>query len=154
MPSSAAVRRALLGGAAVLGLYGIVAYTTAMPGASHAGPLPDADSAVEDLALELEGHVSTLAGSIGERNTSAPHNLERARDYIAAQLRGAAVALAPVELEPLGPAGLDADSVLFELRGRSSEIVLVGAHYDSAPGTPGANDNASGVAVAIELAQR
>ncbi len=36
----------------------------------------------------------------------------------------------------------------------SNEWVIVGAHYDTAEGTPGANDNASGVAVLLELMRR
>ena len=32
-------------------------------------------------------------------------------------------------------------------------MIVVGAHYDSARGTPGANDNASGVAAVLELAR-
>jgi Zn-dependent M28 family amino/carboxypeptidase len=31
------------------------------------------------------------------------------------------------------------------------EVILVGAHYDTAPGTPGANDNGSGVALLLEM---
>lgn len=31
--------------------------------------------------------------------------------------------------------------------------IIVGAHYDAVPGTPGADDNATGVAVLLELAQ-
>lgn len=37
---------------------------------------------------------------------------------------------------------------------RSAEIIVVGAHYDSTKKTPGANDNGSGVAVALELSRR
>jgi Zn-dependent M28 family amino/carboxypeptidase len=33
------------------------------------------------------------------------------------------------------------------------DVIVVGAHYDSAPGTPGANDNGSGAAAVIELAR-
>ncbi len=36
---------------------------------------------------------------------------------------------------------------------RRDEIVLLGAHYDTVPGTPGADDNASAVAVLIEVAR-
>ena len=35
----------------------------------------------------------------------------------------------------------------------TSNAVLVGAHYDSVPGTPGADDNASGVAALLECAR-
>jgi Zn-dependent M28 family amino/carboxypeptidase len=46
-------------------------------------------------------------------------------------------------------------NVLGELRGTSApdEIVLVGAHYDSLPDCPGADDNASGVAAVLEIAR-
>jgi len=36
---------------------------------------------------------------------------------------------------------------------RAGEIIVVGAHYDTVPGGPGANDNASGVAVVLEVAR-
>ncbi len=39
-----------------------------------------------------------------------------------------------------------------QVSGKSSPI-LIGAHYDAVPGSPGADDNASGVAVLLELAQ-
>jgi Zn-dependent M28 family amino/carboxypeptidase len=43
-----------------------------------------------------------------------------------------------------------------EIRGhcRPDEIIIVGAHYDTVPGSPGANDNASAVAALLSLAQR
>jgi Zn-dependent M28 family amino/carboxypeptidase len=37
--------------------------------------------------------------------------------------------------------------------GAADEIIVVGAHYDSVAGSPGANDNASGVAALLELAR-
>jgi Zn-dependent M28 family amino/carboxypeptidase len=36
---------------------------------------------------------------------------------------------------------------------RAREIILIGAHYDSVRGSPGANDNASGVAALLELSR-
>ena len=40
-----------------------------------------------------------------------------------------------------------------EIRGQDSpqDIVIVGAHYDTARGSPGANDNGSGVAALLAL---
>ncbi|MGK7918114.1 MAG: M28 family peptidase [Prochloraceae cyanobacterium] len=36
---------------------------------------------------------------------------------------------------------------------KSKPLILIGAHYDAVPGTPGADDNATGVAVLLELAR-
>ena len=44
------------------------------------------------------------------------------------------------------------DAVI-EARGTDPEVIVVGAHYDTAPDTPGANDNASGTASVLELAR-
>jgi hypothetical protein len=40
-----------------------------------------------------------------------------------------------------------------EIRGFSDEILIIGAHYDTVPGCPGANDNASGIAAILEIAR-
>jgi Zn-dependent M28 family amino/carboxypeptidase len=47
-------------------------------------------------------------------------------------------------------------NLILDLPGRGDRhrpAILVGAHYDAVPGTPGADDNASGVAVLLELAR-
>ena len=53
------------------------------------------------------------------------------------------------------PARGEVRNVEVEVKGsaRASEIVIVGAHYDSVLGAPGANDNGSGVAAVLELAR-
>jgi Zn-dependent M28 family amino/carboxypeptidase len=62
--------------------------------------------------------------------------------------------------------GLDVENNYFSYRGtkfrnivgrlgasRTSTLSILGAHFDSVPGTPGADDNASGVAVLLEAAR-
>lgn len=46
-------------------------------------------------------------------------------------------------------------NIIVELRGRGSpaEVIIVGAHYDAHPRTPGADDNATGTAALLELAR-
>jgi len=46
-------------------------------------------------------------------------------------------------------------NIIVEISGREKpdEVILVGAHFDAAPGSPGADDNGSGVAAALELAR-
>jgi hypothetical protein len=114
-------------------------YMTSMPGRSHAGPLPPLSDEARALAGRLRGHVQELAKN--ERNT----DLERAARYIEAAFAAR---------------GLKPESHYFESGGRqvrnieagSGNLIVVGAHYDTVPGSPGADDNASGVAALIELA--
>jgi hypothetical protein len=125
-----------------------------MPGTSHPGPLPAADDPLGALAGDLRRHVADLAEGIGERNVlRRPAELAQAADYVANALHGAGYAVARHEYDV---SGTPCSNVEAELRGavRPEEIVVIGAHYDSVAGTPGANDNGSGVAAMLVLAGR
>ncbi|MFA6030131.1 MAG: M28 family peptidase [Elusimicrobiota bacterium] len=111
------------------------------------------------LAARLHAHVRALAGDIGERSAYQPDRQGRARDYIVGRLREAGYA---PDVQPFAAErGTDFirrepyDNVEARLKGRDDGrgVWVVGAHYDSAPGTPGADDNASGVAVLLEAAR-
>jgi hypothetical protein len=121
-----------------------------MPGSSHHGTLPDLSREEQASRRRLADHVRELAGDIGERNRSHLDGLRRARDYVARQLRDAGyqAALLPFRFD-----GQDFHNVESILRGSFDESIVVGAHYDTVEGSPGANDNASGVAALIEVAR-
>ncbi len=106
----------------------------------------------ETLATRLRRHVERLAGEIGERHVLRPQALHAAERYIAATLRGLGHAVARQNYEAQG---VDCANLEVTIAGgaRKSEIVLAGAHYDTVPGSPGADDNASGVAAILELAR-
>jgi Zn-dependent M28 family amino/carboxypeptidase len=93
-----------------------------------------------------------LAADIGERNWRHPEGLNRARDYVAAQLRAAGYAPTVVPFEHRGATFENVEAVLAG-HGPGDASIVVGAHYDSVVGSPGANDNASGVATLVELAR-
>lgn len=101
----------------------------------------------------LRAHVQTLAGEIGERNVWRPHALRAAADYLRRQweAQGYRVAAHEVTFEGSRWANLE---VSRPGRQAPNEIVVIGAHYDSVFGSPGANDNGSGVAALLELARR
>lgn len=101
------------------------------------------------LRDRLERHVRVLAGTIGERNFFHPEALSRAALYIDEEWTGAGF---KVRRETYRVQGREMDNLIVETgQTRGRPFILVGAHYDSAPGTPGADDNASGVAALIEL---
>jgi hypothetical protein len=97
--------------------------------------------------------VYILAGEIGERNTGRPEALREAQSYITGRFEQ--MGYCPV-LEEYIADGIGVANIVVDLPGssRQDEIIVVGAHYDSAPGTQGANDNASSIAALLELASR
>jgi hypothetical protein len=117
--------------------------------------VPETVSAAQaQLFDELVGDVETLAGEIGPREQmGTPDRLKEAQRWIQSQLR--VVGIEP-ELQEYDCAGVTVANIIATFRGtaRPEEIVIVGAHYDSVPGSPGANDNASGVAVLLAMARR
>ena len=104
------------------------------------------------LAEQLFHHVDVLASLIGERNSRRPSAIEAAAAYVKRQLEEAGYAV--VE-QPYAVSSRTATNLEVTLEGRQLELgeVVVGAHYDSAVGTPGADDNASAVAALIEIAR-
>lgn len=114
-------------------------------------PTPNAASKTQiiDLERRLRGHLRVLADEIGPRNLANPKGLARARDYIVEQF---AQSGRPSQ-ETYEVGGVKCSNVVLELPGLSKRIVVIGAHYDTAPGTPGADDNATGVAALLEVAR-
>ena len=132
--------------------YGALHYMTAVPGKPHRGPLPPLTPDEAALAQALARHIATIAAR--EHNVAHYEELEKAARYIEVTLAsfgyvvgrqefltdGKPVRNIEVAVEPAG-GGID------------PEVIVVGAHYDSVFGSPGANDNASGGAAVIELAR-
>jgi hypothetical protein len=100
----------------------------------------------------LERHVVGLAGEIGERNVFRPQALAAAADYIQTvwESQGYDAARQVYEVQGLACANLEVSRTGDH---RPDEILLIGAHYDSVRESPGANDNASGVAALLELSR-
>jgi Zn-dependent M28 family amino/carboxypeptidase len=97
-------------------------------------------------------HVSTIAGTIGERNHGHAGELAEAAKYIEGVLSesGYIVTRQPYDVHGVTVANVEAELAGGSLR---NELVVIGAHYDSVIGSPGANDNASGVGALLEIAR-
>lgn len=98
----------------------------------------------------LKQHVERLCADFFPRDHRHPENLFRAAGYIRNQFQqsGAVVYDHSYEVE-----GLHYRNVMGEYGPESPAVIIVGAHYDAVSGTPGADDNASGVAGLLELAR-
>ena len=104
-----------------------------------------------DLRGELKADVEKLAGEIGERNMLRYSQLNTAADFIENSFSRAGLQPRRDSYDLHGRA---CHNIEAEIRGARPEILLIGAHYDSVLGAPGANDNGSGVAAMLALARR
>jgi hypothetical protein len=121
-----------------------------MPGknVAKAGPL-----SLDDIALreELRADVQKIAGEIGERNMWHYTELNAAADFIENSFSRAGLHPRRDSYELRGQS---CHNIEAEIPGARPDILLIGAHYDSVFGSPGANDNGSGVAATLALARR
>lgn len=130
----------------------LVAYMIAMPGRSYsASPAALSDEELR-VAVSLRKDVTYLAATVGERNLDRYKNLQAAAQYLEDRFKS--LGYAPEEQE-FKAEGLSTKNIFVQIRGAQhpEEIVVVGAHYDSVYGCPGADDNASGVAALMEVAR-
>jgi acetylornithine deacetylase/succinyl-diaminopimelate desuccinylase-like protein len=121
--------------------------------ARHSAAQPARAPGAADLQKEI---ISKLSGN-GEirqgvklANRSTLENRQEARTYLAGLLKR-------IGLVPKRQAyGTEGENIFATLScGRAgAEAVVFGAHYDSARNSPGANDNASGVAAVAAVAQQ
>ncbi len=142
----------LFGFLSILGLLVAGYLMSRMPGQSHSGPSPKPSADDRYLSGRLQRHVDMLAVTIGERNVWKYDNLLRAADYIEGEFLAAGLEVRSIKYEASGKRVRNIEAEITGT-GTVQEIIVLGAHYDSLVGTVGANDNASGVAVLLELAR-
>ncbi len=120
-------------------------WATSTPGESYSGPASQPADA--DLASRLRQHVATLAAE--PRSLDTPTTIIATTGYVSEQFRTFGYDVQTQEV--LSPA----DNLIVEINPSSPDAptLIVGAHYDTAGSSPGADDNASGVAALLELAR-
>jgi hypothetical protein len=98
----------------------------------------------------LETHVRALSESFVPRDDAHPENLDRCAAYIRREFESAH---ARVSEQPFSTGIKTYRNVIAHFGPETKEVIVVGAHYDTAGPLPGADDNASGVAGLLELAR-
>jgi len=126
-------------------------YMTAMPGTRHHGPLQPLGSGDRQLPADLNAHVVAVASE--EHNAGHPEALERSARYIEATLSGLGYAVSRQEFETEGVKVRNLEVRRAAPGAGNARLIVIGAHYDSAQGAVGADDNGSGVAALLELAR-
>jgi Peptidase family M28 len=113
--------------------------------------LPDHE--LEILREALREHVNALAVDIGPRTSLNSDSLVRTSNYIHSIFEEAGLSVREQHYQYYDQRMTNVLATPPSAAGASA-YYLVGAHYDTVPGTPGADDNASAVAVMLELARR
>jgi len=109
---------------------------------------PDKNQIDSNLRL----HVDRLAGLIGPRYLQKPKTIQATIGYIEGQWGSMGYKSSQECYDAIGDR---ATNLIVEKSGnkRADEIILLGAHYDTVYSTPGADDNASAVAVLLEVSR-
>jgi len=106
----------------------------------------------QEVKGNLKKTVYYLAEEIGPRSYSQTDALKKTTDYIKSALNGYGY---EVSVQAYSVHERTFENIYVVRKGAvlPEKILVVGAHYDTVPGTPGADDNASGVAGLLELAR-
>lgn len=125
-------------------------------------------SPVDAYAQDFSGddcyaHVVYLSKDIGSRVSGSPSN-EMAADYISRTFIDYGLSVKIQEFEFNSRFSDDGKkissgeiitgrNIIGILEGKSKKRIIIGAHYDTVPNSPGANDNAAGVGILLETAK-
>ncbi len=114
-------------------------------------PLPEPTILTEKASPErLRRHVDQLSMSLQPRSHDAD-KLKYSADYIHQEF--SRYKNARVAYQPFDVWGIGYHNILASFGPEEGKRIIIGAHYDSHDGLPGADDNASGVAGLLELAR-
>lgn len=104
---------------------------------------------IQGLTLSLLTHLEQVGRDRNPFFAAAGHF------YSQHYIRDCLGAVAPVQPLPFQAAGRQFYNWSIDLPGQQPDrpLLLVGAHFDTVPGSPGADDNATGIAVLLELAR-
>lgn len=128
----------------------LIIYMTWMPDPDLELNEKEIESEVANLRERLKVHVTNLAKPGAGRNYITKDNLTPARDYIVEQFSEIGFTAKYHNYELYGD---KFSNVIIDIpsNNKSRDVLIIGAHYDSIENSPGANDNASGVAALIEI---
>jgi len=104
------------------------------------------------MQVSQDNLVQHLHALVGERHPyTSPQRLQRAQEYLVAAFASSGLDVTLDEFSYIADPFVNV--IARPKPARHQPRVIVGAHVDTVPGTPGADDNASGLAVMLEAAR-
>lgn len=134
----------------IISISGFVYIAVTMPGESAPAQQAPLTGELAALSRRLEDHVDHISGTIGERSAEQSLKLAQTADYIQQQFE--LLGYIPTS-RTFGDEQYRNIEVDLYGREKRDEIIVLGAHYDTTWLTPGADDNASGIAGLLEIAR-
>jgi Zn-dependent M28 family amino/carboxypeptidase len=133
-----------------IGVVCLIGYMTWMPSAKLLLDEKTISSELAELEAQLRGHVEALSKSKVGRNYVVVDYLTPAKRYISEQFEELGYKVTYHNYKILND---EHSNIIVDIPSgsESAPVLIVGAHYDSVEYSPGANDNASGVAAIIEM---
>jgi len=104
----------------------------------------------KQLVEILKSHVCKLSNEIGNRSVFEYKRLNQAAEYIIKQFKNMGY---EVQFQNYFIHGREAKNIIAIKKGKFPAEIIIGAHYDTCF-NPGADDNASGIAVLLEVARK
>ena len=127
-----------------------VSLMVAMPGTSFSGQVPELTQEEVVIKENLRKNLERLSVDIGERNYNLYDNLNEAADFIESEFNNYGYKVSSHEYKIKDKVY---KNLIATLNGKSDEIIVIGAHYDTVENCPGADDNGTGVVSVLELAR-
>jgi hypothetical protein len=131
---------------------GVVWFMTDAPGFNPTGPAPALTDLDREVSARLRKHVETIARDFGTRGAHQNSALAQTADYVERELRRVGLTVERHTYETKAGISTNLEVQIAGTRNQT-ELVVVGAHMDSPRRSPGADANASGCAVLIEVAR-
>ena len=132
-------------------IFMLFAWMTYMPGNNTPDVAQTRSAKLAPLANTLRQHVEHLC-RYPNRDAYEDLHIQAAQDYIKTQLSDYGYTVQQQDYTEDGWRFSNLQAILPGTN-PNADILVIGAHYDTIPDSPGANDNASGVAVLLELAR-
>ena len=125
----------------------MLSFSSSAPGESFAGRLAPLSSDEEESAGHISATCEALVQDIGPRGANSLTEIE---SFLQRELRHMRMDMTEIPLDSAGQAG-KAYEVMLPGGSLGRETIVLGAHLDSPANSPGADDNASGCAVLMEV---